>query len=95
MKNLFWKTIVYLSVLAMTLGLFILLTGAYNHNYAMAYFGVGIIVTVCISWSVWLIATIKVMIDFTNNAAPRISDIRNNIKEVRQLFNEYKKLRNR
>lgn len=82
----------YLSVLAMALGFAASLTGAYTHDYVMVYVGFGVMVIVCVSWWVWVMMVIKVMIDFTNNAASGISDIRHNIKEVRQLFDEYKKL---
>lgn len=95
MKHPYWKTIMYLSVLATVLGFATALTGAYTHYPAMTYVGFGIVIAVWVFWWVWVMLMIKVMLDFTNNAALRISDLKHNIKEVRQLFNEYKKLRNR
>lgn len=81
----------YLSVLAVVLGSATALTGAYTHDTVMTYFGFGIVVAVWVLWSVWVMLVIKVMLDLNDNVALRISDIKNNIKEVRQLFNQYKK----
>jgi len=54
-------------------------------------FTCSLIVIVSASWWVWVMLVIKTMIDFINNTTTKIIDIRQGIREVRQLFKEYEK----
>lgn len=79
----------------MILGCSVSFYGIYNQDTVLVYLGLAVIATTCVSWWVWVMLVIRSIIRFTQNAALNISDIRDGIKDVRQLFQEYENLRKR
>jgi hypothetical protein len=95
MKNIFWKIVMVLSVVTMITGFVAALYGIHYQDYDVIYLGMVVIGVTCVSWWVWVMSVIKAMWDFTQGTVNKVQEIRTSVKEVRRLFEEYKKLRER
>ena len=95
MKNIFWMTILVLSIAFMILGFSVSFHGIETNSYDLVYAGLIIIGTTCVSWWIWVMIIIKDMYKITVTAIEGVSDIRYNIKEVKRLIQDYKNLTER
>jgi ammonia channel protein AmtB len=95
MKNIFWKVAMVFSVITMIAGFAVSLHGINNQNYDTIYIGMVIIGVTCVSWWIWVMSVIKAMWDFTQSTVNKVQEIRLGVREVRKLFEEYKKLSDR
>jgi len=95
MKNTFWKIAMVLSIVTMMTGFLIALYGVHYHDYEVAYAGVLTIIITCVAWWIWVMLTIRAMWEFTQNTVEKVYEIRVGVKEVKVLFEEYKKLKDR
>jgi type VI protein secretion system component VasK len=95
MKDVFWKSVLVISVFTMVLGFLISAYGVYSHDELFVYSGIVLIGITCMSWWIWVMIVIKSMWDFTQNTRNRVVDIRESIREVKDIFNEYKNLTRR
>jgi hypothetical protein len=95
MKNNKWKFVLIVSIVTMLTGLLFSLYGIHFQDQQISYVGISIIITTCIVWWIWIMTVIRAMWNFVQNTVDRVSEIRQNVKEVKQLFQEYKNLKNR
>ena len=92
MKTIFWKISLVVSILCMTIGFIVSLHGVHDNNTNIVYIGLVIIGLTCGSWWIWVMIVIKDMYHITHTAVTGVSDIRDSIKEVKQLIDDYKNL---
>lgn len=84
-----------LSVITMITGFAVSLHGIQHQDYDIIYVGMMIIGITCVSWWIWVMSVIKAMWDFAQSTVNKVQEIRQGVKEVRKLFEEYKKLSDR
>jgi hypothetical protein len=92
MKPICWKTVAAISLLSMIVGFILACYGVKTDNDLFAYVGLVSIIVTCISWWVWVMLIIRTMWARTESALSLVGEIKQGIKEVRQLIREYKNL---
>lgn len=92
MKKIFWNASLILSMLFMVVGFITSVYGIFHQLQTFVYMGLMIIGVTCISWWIWVMIVIKQMYDVTKNSMSNIGDVREAIKEIKILVEEYKKL---
>jgi hypothetical protein len=84
-----------LSIIAMVTGFAVSFYGVYYYNQGLTYLGLVVVTVTCVAWWAWVMTVIKAVWDSTNSTVNDVSDIRQGIKEVKRLLEEYRNLSNR
>jgi len=88
MKAICWKTVAVISILSMIAGFVLACYGVKADNDLLAYIGLVSIIVTCITWWAWVMLVIRSMWIRTESALSLVDEIKQGIKEVRQLIRE-------
>ena len=80
-----WKTVMFVAVIGMLLGLTISVWGIGQNNIQAAWIGLITIGAVCVSWWFWVMFVIRTMIDCTDKTNQGLGEIKQGIHELRGL----------
>ena len=83
-----WKTVMFVAVIGMLLGLTISIWGIGQNNTQAAWIGLITIGAVCISWWFWVMFVIRTMVECTEKTSSSLTEIKLGIQEVRGLVRE-------
>ena len=83
-----WKTVMFVAVIGMLLGLAISMWGIGHDNAKAAWIGLITIGAVCVSWWFWVMFVIRTMIECTDQTNQGLTEIKNTIREVRVMVRD-------
>ena len=83
-----WKTVMFVAVIGMLLGLAVSLWGIGHDNIQAAWIGFITIGAVCVSWWFWVMFVIRTMIDCTDKTNTGLGEIKEGIREVRGMVRD-------
>ncbi len=85
----------FFAVIAMLIGSGISAWAIHEHNQSIAIAGLIIIMTVCVSWWLWVMFIINTMISLHDSTIGGVVEIQSEIKVVKVLLQEYESTRQR
>lgn len=83
-----WKTVMFVAVIGMLLGLAVSMWGIEHDNAKAAWIGLITIGAVCVSWWFWVMFVIKTMVTCTEQTTQGLTEIKVGIREVRTIVRE-------
>jgi uncharacterized membrane protein len=83
-----WKTVMFVAVIGMLLGLAVSMWGIGHDNAQAAWIGLITIGAVCVSWWFWVMFVIRTMIECTEKTQQGLGDIKNGITEVKRIVRD-------
>ena len=78
-----WKTVMFVAIVGMLLGLALSIWGIGQGNIQAAWVGLISIGAVCVSWWFWVMFIIRTMINCTERTQQGLGEIKYDIREVR------------
>lgn len=91
MKIIFnWNLITILATFLMFMGFTASLLGIHYDYYNLAVGGLVLILTVCMSWWLWVMYIISTIIKTTEVTIENLEEVKEGIKEVKILIIDYK-----
>jgi 4-amino-4-deoxy-L-arabinose transferase-like glycosyltransferase len=83
-----WKTVMFVAVIGMLLGLAVSIWGIGHENIKAAWIGLVLIVAVCVSWWFWVMLIIRTMIDCSEKTQQGLGEIKYDLREVRHMIQD-------
>jgi len=83
-----WKTVMFVAVIGMLLGLAVSIWGIGHNNLQAAWIGLITIGAVCVSWWFWVMFVIRTMIECTEKTQQGLGEIKSRITEVRHMVRD-------
>jgi hypothetical protein len=83
-----WKTVMFVAVIGMLLGLAVSMWGIGHDNAKAAWIGIITIGAVCVSWWFWVMFVIRTMMECTTKTQQGLGEIKYDIREVRNMVKD-------
>jgi hypothetical protein len=83
-----WKTVMFVAIVGMLLGMTVSLYGIGHENKEAAWIGLITIMAVCVSWWFWVMFVIKTMMECTDKTQKGLGEIKSGISEVRSMVKD-------
>jgi hypothetical protein len=83
-----WKTVMFVAIVGMLLGLAVSLWGIGQNNIQAAWIGLITVGAVCVSWWFWVMFIIRTMIECTEKTQQGLGEIKTGISEVRSMVRD-------
>lgn len=93
MKYSYWKIVMVAALTFMMLGVAVSLWGINHQSTNTVLAGLAVVVTVCFSWWFWVMMIIKTMIKVTDSTVEKLTDIKQDLSQVKVLLKEYDQFR--
>jgi hypothetical protein len=88
LKKLHWKEVMIGAISILLTGFGIALWATHHQNPTLAFTGIIIMGTVCISWWFWVMVVIKTMIDYNERTLTSMTDLCTTLSEIKQLVKD-------
>ena len=83
-----WKTVMFVAVIGMLLGLAASIWGIGYDNIKAAWIGLVLITAVCVSWWFWVMFVIRTMMECTAKTQQGLGEIKYDLREVRHMIRD-------
>lgn len=85
LKQLHWKEVMVGAVSILLTGFGLALWATHHQNPTLAFTGIIIMGTVCISWWFWVMIVIKTMIDYNERTLTSMDDLCTRLTEIKDI----------
>lgn len=83
-----WKTVMFVAVIGMLIGLAISIWGIGHDNIKAAWIGLILITAVCVSWWFCVMFIIRTMVECSEKTQRGLGEIKHDLREVRTMIKD-------